>query len=330
MNYDDEIRLSQEMGIIHKSDIFDYRETPFEVLFENYYFFCRENLNNCMKTYGISPCIFIFNNYQIENAKAEFYNNCFSIQINFGLFKKCILSYMKNAKLDEYLSNKYSNLLIDFDNPLSTLAFQVSTQFTYYHELAHLIQFSKVREQFSFQERNDSEDLFDIEKQSLEINADTFASIAIASHIQQYIKKSFEKNINQEKFELTIILISSCLLNYLASFCDDVIDFNLKKNAHPHPFLRLLAINLNILNYIKQSELFLENQIKINIKNLIKQIFYFYQDLEKNKIFDTNLTSLINNGAKNQNEMITHLGNLIEFRTEKYKDAIDEWNRHKT
>ena len=236
MNYDDEIKLSQEKGIIGKSDIFDYRETPLENLFDDYYKFCREHLNNSLDLYGLNPTIFIFTNNLVANAKAQYSNDTFSIHINLGLFKKCVESYLNNKNLDDYLSDKYSDLLNDFDNPLNVLGFQVSTQFTYYHEFAHLIQFSKVREQLTLQERYNKEIPYDIEKQSLEINADSLAAIAIATHIQQYIKKSLGENLNQEKVELTIILICSCLLNYVAAFCDDVSEIYFEKYGHPHPF----------------------------------------------------------------------------------------------
>jgi hypothetical protein len=328
MNYDNDINLSQEKEIIAKSDIFDYRETPFEHLFDDYYKFCREHLDNSLKTYGLNPSIILFTNNLEPNAKAQYSNDTFSIHINLGLFKKCADNFLNNEKLDKYLSDKYSDLLSDFDNPLTALAFQVSTQFTYYHEFAHLVQFSKVREQLSLQERYNKEVPYDKEKQSLEINADSLASIAIASHIQQYIIRSFGENISQEKVEITIILICSCLLNYVATFCDDVSEIYFEKYSHPHPFLRLFAINLNILNYLKQSKFFTDNGIEIKMNELFKRILDFYEDLERKKVFDTKIKDAMIFGAQNQKEIVAHLGNLMEVKTDRYKDAIDEWNKH--
>ncbi|AIY14121.1 hypothetical protein [Cellulophaga baltica] len=330
MNYDNDIKLSQEKGVIAKSDIFDYRETPLEHLFDNYYKFCREHLDNSLERYNLNPSIILFTNSLVPNAKAQFSNDTFSIHINLGLFKKCADSYLNNKSLDEYLNNKYSDLLSDFDNPLTALAFQVSTQFTYYHEFAHLIQFSKVREQLDLQERYDKEVPYDIEKQSLEINADSLASIAIATHIQQYIIKSFGENISQEKVELTIILICSCLLNYVATFCEDVSEMYFEKYSHPHPFLRLFAINLNILNYLNQSTFFAENGIEIKMNELFKRTLDFYEDLEQEKVFDTKIKNALTVGAQNRNEIVAHLGNLIEFKNDKFNDAIEEWNKHST
>lgn len=330
MNYDTEINLSQKRKIIDKSDIYDYRETPLEHLFDNYYRFCRKHLDNSLETYGLKPSIILFTNSLVPNARAKYSNDTFSIHINLGLFKKCADSYLNNENLEKYLHDKYSNLLRKFDSSLSALAFQVSTQFTYYHEFAHLIQFSKSREQFSLQERYDKEVTFDVEKQSLEINADSLASLAIATHIQQYIKKSFEGNTSQEKVEMTIILICSCLLNYVATFCDDISEIYFEKYTHPHPFLRIFAINLNILNYLNQSKFFADNGIKIEMNQLFKRTLDFYEDLEQKKVFDTKIKNAMIVGAQNQKEIIVHLGNLIELKNDKFKDAIEEWNKHST
>lgn len=330
MNYNNDINLSLEKGIITKSDIFDFRDTPLENLFDNYYKFCREHLDNSLEKYNLNPSIILFTNSLVPNAKAQYLNDTFSIHINLGLFKKCIDTYLKNKELDNYLTEKYSGLLNDFDNPLTTLAFQVSTQFTYYHEFAHLIQFSKAREELSLQERYNKELPYDIEKQSLEINADTLASIAIATHIQQYAIKSFGDNINQDKVELTIILICSCLLNYVATFCDDVSEMYFEKYSHPHPFLRLFAINLNILNYLNQSTFFAENDIKIKMNELFKRTLDLYEDLEQEEVFETKINNALLVGAEKRNEIVAHLGNLIELKNDKFKDAIEEWNKNNT
>src|SRR5690606_28475834 len=103
---------------------------------------------------------------------------------------------------------------------------------------------------------------YDKTKQHMETNADTLASIAIASHIQQYIKKSFGNGITQDNVEFTIIVLCSCLLNHIANFYDDLPNIYFKAHKHPHPFLRLFTVNLNIVNYLNQSEFFKEKGIE--------------------------------------------------------------------
>ena len=111
------------------------------------------------------------------------------------------------------------------------------------------------------QERFVIESTYHKVKQHMETNADTLASIAIASHIQQYIKKSFGDNITQENVEFTIIVLCSCLLNHIANFYSDLPNIYFKEHKHPHPFLRLFTVNLNIVNYLNQSEFFKEKGI---------------------------------------------------------------------
>ncbi len=191
MNYDNEIKLAKEKDAINSGDIFDFRETPFEYLCNDFYKFCRQHLNDNSKIYNIEPSIFIYTGFFGSNVMAQYKNDTFSIHINVGLIKKCEDNYLKNKHFDEYLEKEYSDIIKYFDNPITGLAFQIATQFTYYHEFAHLIQFEKKRKNISLQERSVKTFTYNQVKQHLETNADTFASIAIATHIQQYIKKKF-------------------------------------------------------------------------------------------------------------------------------------------
>lgn len=328
MNYDSEIKLAKEKGTIDNGDIFDFRETPFEDLCDNFYKFCRQHLNDNSEKYNIEPSIFIYTGFFDSNAMAQYKNDIFSIHINVGLIKKCEEIFLQNNLFDEYLEKEYPAIINQYDNPITGLAFQVATQFTYYHEFAHLIQFEKKRQKISLQERFLKASSYDQIKQHLEMNADTFASIAIASHIQQYIKKSFGDNITQENVEFTIVILCTCLLNHIASFCDDLPKIYYKEYEHPHPFLRLFTVNLNIINYLNQSGYFKENGIEIEINPVFKKVLDFYKELEKNKIFDTELTEAMENASKQQKEIAEYMGDLIQFDVTDYNDAVAQWNKH--
>ena len=326
MNYDNEIKLAKEKDAIKSGDIFDFRETPFEHLCADFYKFCRQHLNDNSKKYNIEPSIFIYTGFFDSNAMAQFKNDTFSIHINVGLIKKCEENYLQNKPFDEYLEKKYSDIVKHFDNQITGLAFQIATQFTYYHEFAHLVQFEKKRENISLQERFVKTSTYDQVKQHMETNADTLASIAIASHIQQYIKKSFGNNITQENVEFTVIVLCSCLLNHIANFYDDLPEIYYKE--HKHPFLRLFTVNLNIINYLNQSEFFKEKGIDIKINKVFKQVLDFYEELEKNKIFDTKITKTMENASKQQKEIVEYMGDLIQFDVKDYNDAVEQWNKH--
>lgn len=328
MNYDTEIKLAKEKDIINRADIFDFRGTPFEHLCDDFYKFCKQHLNDNLENYNIDPSIFIYTGYFDSNAAAQYKNDTFSIHINVGLIKNCSDNYLQNKSLDEYLEKQYSDIIKNFDNPITGLAFQVATQFTYYHEFAHLIQFEKKRQTITLQERFIKASTYDKVKQHLETNADTLASIAIASHIQQYIKKSFPDKITQENVEFTITILCSCLLNHIANFCDDLPEIYYKEHKHPHPFLRLFTANLNIINYLNQSDFFKEKGIDININQVFKKILDFYEELEENKIFDTEITETMANASKQQKKIVEYMGDLIQFDVTDYNNAVEQWNKH--
>lgn len=327
MNYDSEIKLAKEKDAIKSGDIFDFRGTPFEYLFSDFYNFCRQHLNENAKKFNIEPSIFIYTGFFDSNAMAQYKNETFSIQINLGLIKKCEENYLQNKPFDEYLEKQYSEIIKHFDSPITGLAFQIATQFTYYHEFAHLIQFEKKREKISLQERFVKTSDYDQVKQHMETNADTLASIAIASHIQQYIKKSFEDRITEENVEFTIIVLCSCLLNHIANFYDDLPKIYYKEHKHPHPFLRLFTINLNIIYYLNQSEFFKKNGIDIKINKLFKMVLDFYKELENNKIFDTKIAETMENASKQQKEIVEYMGDLIQYNVKDYNDALEQWNK---
>lgn len=199
--------------------------------------------------------------------------------------KNCLSNYSENYKLNEFVENKYPDLIKKLDNPISYLAFQLTTQFTYYHELGHLFQFCKKKNEIELSERK-TNDKYDLINHKLEINADTYASIAIATHLQQYIDKVFGNEIDQKTATDTIKILGACLLNYVVNFSDKT-EIYIDNHSHPHPFLRLLNIILNISNHIESMPNLKEKNISLNGSEIFKSILEFYQDMEDNGIFPT-------------------------------------------
>ncbi|WP_313093838.1 hypothetical protein [Chryseobacterium flavum] len=327
INYDIEIENAEKYNVIAFSDIYDYRSTPFEDLISLYYTFCRENLNINSRKVNISPNVLIFTNHYSSNALAKLDNGIFSISINLGLLRKCNSNFLENERLDNYIEEKFGELISPLDNKISGLGFQIATNFTYYHELAHLLQFTKRNEKNTLQERVKQTSNYDEEKHILEINADSFASIALASHITQYLEKSYNSTLNKEIAEDVITILGACLLNHIANFYSDISSIYLKDHSHPHPFLRIFNSILSLSNYLNQSEFLEERNIELNMYKIFKNILDFYEELESNKIFDTKFTDAMNNGAKIQNEISTYLGHLVEFNIPSYNNALEIWNK---
>lgn len=328
MSYDIEIENSINYGILNYANIFDFKDTPNENIFENFYDFCRENLNiNSQKT-SITPNIFLYTNSFNVNAKAGYIKGHSVILINLGLMKNCIDNYLYNDKLNELCSIKFSDLVKKIDNQISTLAFQITTQFTYYHELAHLFQFTKRKiNEIELQERKIDDENFDIIRHKLEINADTYSAISIATHIQQYIEKSFGDEINITIANDTIKILGACILNYIINFSDNT-EIYFDKHSHPHPFLRLMNIVLNIANHMDSTPNFLEKGIKLNGNEIFKGIIDFYEELEHNGVFETKFSDAVYQNSHLKRDIINYLAELLNFEDEIYENAMNVWNKH--
>jgi hypothetical protein len=332
MDYTLEIKNGVDNKVIKPEDIFDFRGSQFEQLLFDYYKFCRENLNIHSANVDITPNILLFTNSFEINAGAGISNKHFVITINLGLFKFCVENYYNNEDLTKYFQALYPETIMKFDNPVNILAFQICTQFTYYHELAHLFQFSTKKDDLQIQERNDLDTQvgFDKVKHILEINADTYASISVATHIEQYIDRTFKDNVTTNNTIETLVFFCCCLLNYTLSFSKKTEDIYFDKNTHPHSFIRLLTSILNITNHLEQSPYFKQKGIVLNGGNLFSTVVEVYKDLESNNIFGTNVSEIIDTKKDLSKPIVNYIYSLIQFDLEEYTNAMDIWNKHIT
>ncbi|MDY3364425.1 hypothetical protein PG623_10510 [Riemerella anatipestifer] len=329
-NYDLEIENAEKFKVLNITEIYDYRDTPFEELISQYYEFCKVNLDIQSKHINILPNVFIFNSYLSSNAIAKRSENAYSISINLGLLKRCNDNFLENDKLDEYLDLHYGVLLRNLDNKISGLGYQIATSFTYYHELAHLFQFEKKNESLALYENVTISSKYSLIKHYLEINADSFASIALTSHISQYLEKSYGENLNQEITEDIFKILGACLLNHIVNFYPDISSIYLREHSHPHPYLRILNSIISLTHYLNQSEILSEKNINIDSKKLTKEIIEFYEELESQNIFESDFRTAMTNASSQLKEIIEYLGQLVEFNISDYNNALELWNRHIT
>lgn len=328
INYDIDIQSAIKSKIYSYSDIYDFRDTPNETLFSQFYSFCRESLEIQSEKIKIAPNFFIFSNdYSINATAVKTIDGIYGIKINLGLFAYCINNILNNSELNNYIKNEFQTVFNLLDNPPSVLSFQIATQFTYYHELGHLMQFTKpLTKAFAMEERPLDSSSYNIENHKLEINADSYASIAIASHIQQYAENIFGKDIDNLKIENLIKILLSSLLNYIASFSNNLSDVYLDEKSHPHAFIRMFKIGLTVIHYLNQSSFLTEKNIKLNVNQLNKDVFDFYEQLEKNKIYDTNFGATLDSIFDMRESIISYLGELLDFNLTNYNDALELWN----
>ncbi len=325
MDYQKEIENIVKSEQLKKEEVHDYRGLPNEDIIKSYYEFCRGNLDLFSEqALNIKPNVFVFTGFFGVNARAtKTENGYFIILIYKGLLKLCYDNFFINNKLNEYFEKSYPQIIKAFDNPLSYIGYQITTCFTYYHELAHLVQFEKLECSSLSQEKSDSNSKYSLDNHKLEINADAFASRRISLHIQEYIEIRFIENINKKVVSDTIQIICCCLMYYICSFYPKLEQLYIKEHLHPHPIIRLFNILLNITNLFNKSPFLLKRNIKIDPISAIDDVFDLYIDLEKQGVFNSNFSEALDNAILRLDEIKKYTKELTDFDVQKYHNSLD-------
>ncbi|SDJ97982.1 hypothetical protein SAMN04487898_105202 [Pedobacter sp. ok626] len=251
MTYDEVCKELMAKKIISFADIYDFSETPLENYFENFFTFCQTNLSERCKEYDIQPARFIYTNDYNINAKASFPEGFNIIQVNCGTIVKTYESlYSKNFlfKEDKEINKNYSEIETLFKIPLGFLMFQVAVQFTFYHELAHLIQKPfKVFDSLDERKHNGTEDKYSSLKHCLEFDADIHAANMIPPHILDFWKKHPDQHQTAGNLSKLLSVVVSGILNYfmIMGQCDQ--DIYYTESSHPHPIIRAVYITEKII-----------------------------------------------------------------------------------
>ena len=332
MDYSNEIKVGVDAGIIPQEDIYDFRDGDLKQLLSEFYEFCRKNLDIHSNQEPISPNVFLFTNSFDINAAAGVRNKHFVIKINLGLLRSCFVNYRENSALADFFGELLPDSIKKFDNPVNHLAFQICTQFTYYHELAHLFQLSGKEEDITIQERNDADGkaVYDRIKHILEINADTYATISVATHIEQYIERTFKDQVTLDNTMDTFVFFGCCLLNYTLNFSAKPEAIYFEEHEHPHSFIRQLNVVLNLANHVGNSPYFKKARILLNRGDLFQSILDVYKQLEMKGIFKTNVNGIIEDSKNLAKPLANYLFALLQFETKEYRNAMDLWNKGAT
>jgi hypothetical protein len=253
--------------------IFDYEFSPYVDLFDHFFEFCRENLLIHEQQFQISPARFFYENERIEvNACAmtipdtgysllmmtaamqvhfydHFYrnNNCFDV--------------------DQILQERYGAIFNEADPP-GYIMYQISIQFTYYHELAHLIQRSnklptKLQEKYGAVGADYQE-----YQHILEFDADCHAANFMIFHILQYVEGHREMANNAETIQHIISLYAATIFIYF-TFLDGGGPIYYRAGDHPHPINRIIYIT----NLIVEAARLNLGQIELDRIGIIREAF---------------------------------------------------------
>lgn len=251
-NYYEVIAAVSGAAAIDKSEFFDYQDSPNEEEFEAIFMFYQETLL-LNENYGISPGYLYFNNGFTANAQAKKALGCYLISINMGMVISLMAMFKNKPTLLDGTDNEdfiaFQQLL---DTPVNELMYQNAFHFTFYHEMAHLIQNSEFLEGALYERVDDTVD-YSIQRHNLELDADEFSALCIGAHTIQYAQHTFGNAIDNEKVEKLLVIVCSSALMYLLSFSTNSDDIFYEEKSHPHPIIRITRIVAAIVHYSVQA-----------------------------------------------------------------------------
>ena len=311
---------------LHHNLFSDLEGLENELEFLNVFEFYSETLE-LNHDYGIAPTFLFFINSDTINARAgRSVNNQFLLGINRGTINWLI----DNFKSNKTLVSDNNILLFDSLNPyldtsLNNLMYQAGCHYTFYHEMAHLIQQSDCLE-LNMEENPQPIDVFDFDRHLLEIDADTFSALCLGTHIMQYSEKLFGENVSKVLVEALIILFSIPIILYLLSFDGNRVEIYYRESTHPHPAIRLTNFLMVLTHYcngvlhgkglgftVNQGDMFLE---AMRIAEILEQPFFGCETVAAYRVSVT----------ENRPAVMHYLTELVEANDSLITTATYKWN----
>ncbi len=275
LDYGQHMEILIKKSPIKRWDIyfFEVEEPDTELLNEYQKFFnFSQGWLNTLGTLGIHQSSIFFNPLMPVNAKASSIDNHYIISINKGTIETLWQKFHCNSTLFEIEGlEEFRNIQFKSDWPFNELMFQLCCQFTFYHELGHLIQKSELLLGGLSEDFSNILD-FNLRNHLLEYDADGYSAICIATHVYQYIEK-WCTGLNKGDPEIIISAICSSIFVYIMMFESTKIPFYIQKGSHPHPLVRVMGIVDYMVGYI----LFLDqkkNLFELNEKVIIEKLLY--------------------------------------------------------
>ncbi len=312
---------------VPKNDYFDFEFSPYNDEFLKIYKFYTEALST-HSYYGIEPAYLYFNTKTTKNAKATKHDGNYIVTINMGTIAWLILNFRDNSRLESEGSIRLFKLLAPvLDTSITNLMFQTALHFTFYHEMAHLVQKSEYLES-SLDEIPREIEEFDSKRHILELDADEFGALCIGAHINQYAENVFGESLDQIKFESLVVLFCTPIIFYLLSFESHHDDIYFEEKTHPHPIIRLTYVILTISHYCNQS---LEKENKgfsIDVKEITKHAISICDELESNFLETKNTNRYMNLASENREDIKNYIKTYYDLRNGDADLAVYKWNQN--
>lgn len=289
---------------------------------------CTKLCNTASRNLEISVNFAIEYNYNF-NAKAIVKDNNGIILLNLGLIER--LEIIVSDSIEVFYLENISKLTFSQIDKLEikNLFSNLCISYLFHHELAHILQFLSLSSEnhYNLNEENSNKNQFEIKNHIYEMDADLFGITMCTSELLDYAK-----NIT---YPFNTILVFNLLTTLLFSISNIIIEFSknqladiyYKKQSHPHPLIRIIKCNDQILsftskNLVIQKEFFLAvlqrtfkiiNQIQYNTKGRIDFSKLLHDNISEIELY----INEIEMESEKYNE-------LIRFRVQKIFNSLHE------
>ena len=310
-----------------KADILSIEGTTGEKEYFEVCEFYQSNLEYNYKNYAIDPSIWFMRPSFNINARAIKSPKYFLIGTNNGVIDFLFTNFKNNPSLFDKIKSveKYKDLEDKLDNPFHTLMYQANLNFTFYHEMGHLVQFSKRGiKSAKISELASKSSVFNLQDHVDEIDADTFSCLYASGHVYQYIINYVSTNPDEQEMVILISTITTAISLYLLSFPSYNVDYYEKEGTHPHVMIRVLnVINVVIDSFIK----LLKNKGHIMAatkEQITKETLILIKELSPKMSSSIDLSIMVQAVVKNGKQMESYL-NLLS--TSAYGDRNSAWSQ---
>ena len=255
MNYDNHILNIKSnfpgSDLIKESEFNDFENENFAKYCIDY---CVKLTNNAASKLNCDLNFGIIYNKKI-NATAKINNKKAAITFNLGLIDK--LGIIISDTIDLFMLENIASLSITKKQKetLKQISYDCCITYLFYHELAHVIQLLDIKESklLNLQETYQKHKSYELKKHIYEFDADLFGAMFSGVELM--------KNVMNENFQFNTVILFNSLSALLFTIANLIIEFSgnqfnkiyYKENSHPHPFVRIIKINEQILGVISKN-----------------------------------------------------------------------------
>lgn len=228
--------------LVDPSDIYNIEKDDLQHFFEQLSNFCEENLREPETNEGIGDAVLFFYSDLSLNGRAFQSKGVKLIRLNMGVvvtlhdFFTSKQSIFTSGKL-----NRYKDLNDNLDVDISFLLYQISTLSIFYHEKAHLIQFTPTIQNFVEEYENNAQSApYSLIHHVHEFDADCEAAYYCTLHLLDYWKRLPEEMRTQENLESLLSLGMASVVSYWVFLAKNKPDIYYTQSTHPHPLVRFV------------------------------------------------------------------------------------------